>query len=90
MRCRKRPRDDSTAVHAHEDSDRRILWKEALEDIERKLSVVPVINHIKGQKSALCLEGVHVPLLQVSIPPTKVDCFLRERGLMIMKQEKQT
>jgi hypothetical protein len=66
---RKRPRE-------HSDSDPTagpngdVPWETVLEDLQGRLALRPVLSQIKGQKSALCLESDHTPLLQVSAAAT--------------------
>jgi hypothetical protein len=61
---RKRPREGGG------DSDPlvgtgMVRWGTVLDDLGNRLALRPVLSQVKGQKSGLCLEPDHVPLLQV-------------------------
>jgi hypothetical protein len=69
LNTRKRLRDESegTEEQHREEGTTPVVWEKVLEDFQKRLSLRPTVSQIKGQKSALCLESEHIPLLLVSL-----------------------
>jgi hypothetical protein len=69
---RKRLREEAEAQEEQPcgESEAMVVWESVLDEFQRRLSLRPVVSQVKGQKSALCLEAEHIPLLQVLYLPS--------------------
>jgi hypothetical protein len=69
---RKRLREEAEAQEEQPcgESEAMVVWENVLDEFQRRLSLRPVVSQVKGQKSALCLEAEHIPLLQVLYLPS--------------------